>query len=86
MCSHIVPISSAASDPTETLTTQDFRSAKVLFVPSLKRDIVFPIPFPWEVHMATTSGAPGLTVLPTLLARAEEAIELSLSSSARASS
>jgi hypothetical protein len=34
--------------------------------------------------MATTSGAPGLTVLPTLLARAEEAIELSLLSSARA--
>ena len=27
-------------DPTETLAAQDFRSAKALFVPSLKRDIV----------------------------------------------
>jgi hypothetical protein len=36
-------------------------------------------------HMATTSNARGLTVPSTLLARAEEAIELSLSSSARAS-
>ncbi len=38
-----------------------------------------------KVHMATTSNARGLTVPSTLLARAEEAIELSLSSSARAS-
>ena len=29
-----------AIDPTETWAAQDFRSAKVLFVPSLKRDIV----------------------------------------------
>src|SRR5215510_1229928 len=29
-----------ASDPTETWAAQDFRSAKALFVPSLKRDIV----------------------------------------------
>jgi hypothetical protein len=27
-------------DPTETWAAQDFRSAKALFVPSLKRDIV----------------------------------------------
>src|SRR5262245_17511679 len=29
-----------ANDPTETWATQDFRSAKASFVPSLKRDIV----------------------------------------------
>src|SRR4029453_10726561 len=29
-----------ANDPTETWAAQDFRSAKALFVPSLKRDIV----------------------------------------------
>jgi len=28
------------NDPTETWAAQDFRSAKALFVPSLKRDIV----------------------------------------------
>ena len=27
-------------DPTETWAAQDFRSAKALFVPSLKRDII----------------------------------------------
>jgi len=30
------------SDPTETWAAQDFRSAKALFVPSLRRDIVPP--------------------------------------------
>src|SRR5438094_10241758 len=30
-------------DPTDTWAAQDFRSAKALFVPSLKRDIVPPI-------------------------------------------
>src|SRR5262249_7076736 len=34
---------SGAIDPTETWAAQDFRSAKALFVPSLKRDIVLPI-------------------------------------------
>jgi hypothetical protein len=29
----------SAFDPTETLAASDFRSAKALFVPSLKRDI-----------------------------------------------
>jgi len=28
-----------ANDPTETLAASDFRTAKALFVPSLKRDI-----------------------------------------------
>ena len=38
---HIVLIPSfSALDPTETWAAQDFRSAKALFVPSLKRDIV----------------------------------------------
>ena len=32
--------STDANDPTETWAAQDFRSAKALFVPSLKRDIV----------------------------------------------
>src|SRR5215475_11655356 len=31
---------SDVNDPTETWAAQDFRSAKALFVPSLKRDIV----------------------------------------------
>ena len=33
-------LSSSQFDPQETLAAQDFRSAKALFVPSLKRDIV----------------------------------------------
>jgi hypothetical protein len=40
-------------DPTETWAAQDFRSAKVLFVPSLKRDIVP------SYCMHTTSGERG---------------------------
>ena len=37
---HLLAMSSSQFDPQETLATQDFRSAKALFVPSLKRDIV----------------------------------------------
>src|SRR5262249_1387711 len=33
-------LETAEFDPTETWAAQDFRSAKALFVPSLKRDIV----------------------------------------------
>ena len=37
---HVLGLSLSGFDPTETCAAQDFRSAKVLFVPSLKRDIV----------------------------------------------
>jgi hypothetical protein len=37
---HLNLLSISADDPTETWAAQDFRSAKALFVPSLKRDIV----------------------------------------------
>jgi hypothetical protein len=37
---HRLIASISAFDPTETWAAQDFRSAKALFVPSLKRDIV----------------------------------------------
>src|SRR5258708_4586990 len=40
-------------DPTETWAAQDFRSAKALFVPSLKRDIVP------SIGMHTASGGKG---------------------------
>ena len=36
---HVLGLSLSGFDPTETCAAQDFRSAKVLFVPSLKRDI-----------------------------------------------
>ena len=36
-------VSSSHFDPTETWAAQDFRSAKALFAPSLKRDIVLSI-------------------------------------------
>jgi putative ABC transport system substrate-binding protein len=45
--------SSSHFDPTETWAAQDFRSAKALFVPSLKRDIVP------SIGMHTTSGGKG---------------------------
>jgi len=48
LCTNLVPERpiewfSHSQDPTETWAAQDFRSAKSLFVPSLKRDIVPPI-------------------------------------------
>src|SRR3954451_11662989 len=46
----------AEVDPTETWAAQDFRSAKALFVPSLKRDIV---PFYWHAHDLQREGSHG---------------------------
>jgi hypothetical protein len=37
---HLLWLSISHFDPTETWAAQDFRGAKALFVPSLKRDIV----------------------------------------------
>jgi hypothetical protein len=46
----LLTVSSSHFDPTETWAAQDFRGAKALFVPSLKRDIVP------SIGMHTTSG------------------------------
>src|SRR5258705_11498696 len=50
---HLLALSFSGFDPTETWAAQDFRSAKTLFVPSLKRDIVP------SIGMHTTSGGEG---------------------------
>ena len=50
----------AESDPTETSASQDFRSAKALFVPSLKRDIVPSVAWtwpPWEGRHGNLTGS-----------------------------
>jgi hypothetical protein len=50
---HLLAVSFSQFDPTETWAAQEFRSAKALFVPSLKRDIVL------SIGMHTTSGGGG---------------------------
>jgi putative tryptophan/tyrosine transport system substrate-binding protein len=47
---HVLVLGLTGFDPTETWAAQDFRSAKALFVPSLKRDMVP------SIGMHTTSG------------------------------
>jgi hypothetical protein len=57
-----------ADDPQETLAAQDFRSAKALFVPSLKRDIV-PLLHAHDLRAGGSHGIPHPTTKILSLAR-----------------
>src|SRR5262245_30669010 len=52
----LAPRAPSIHDPTETWAAQDFRSAKALCVPSLKRDIV---PLYWHAHDLRREGSHG---------------------------